>query len=263
MRAFNRTRNEARGGAAPCDGGGRRAHAIPRALGHGARRGFRALRRRSPPWLSFGTATMRRLMVLAGGGGAPAVASGSRGEMHQLHRAKRLDRESLRGLPRGAGHRDGDGPGGSLPCRTSARNRSSPATSPTRPGMLTRWIEHPQKLLPGNAMPEMGLSHERSVDRSSTTSTRWNSAHENRRLDPELRSHRRCSPDDVRHRCRKTRFSSARISAMRSPRRRRRPDTRHRASRMRPPDDGQWTMPSEELRLYPLFRAEGDHHRAT
>jgi cytochrome c2 len=26
--------------------------------------------------------------------------------------------------------------------------------------MLIEWIEHPQKLLPGNAMPEMGLSHE-------------------------------------------------------------------------------------------------------
>jgi cytochrome c1 len=26
------------------------------------------------------------------------------------------------------------------------------------PGMLSQWIEHPQKLLPGNAMPEMGLS---------------------------------------------------------------------------------------------------------
>lgn len=25
------------------------------------------------------------------------------------------------------------------------------------PEMLTRWIEHPQELLPGNAMPEMGL----------------------------------------------------------------------------------------------------------
>jgi cytochrome c1 len=25
------------------------------------------------------------------------------------------------------------------------------------PQMLTQWIEHPQKLLPGNAMPEMGL----------------------------------------------------------------------------------------------------------
>ncbi len=25
------------------------------------------------------------------------------------------------------------------------------------PEMLTEWIEHPQKLLPGNAMPEMGL----------------------------------------------------------------------------------------------------------
>ena len=27
------------------------------------------------------------------------------------------------------------------------------------PELLTQWIEHPQQLLPGNAMPEMGLSH--------------------------------------------------------------------------------------------------------
>jgi cytochrome c1 len=31
---------------------------------------------------------------------------------------------------------------------------------PNNPQMLIEWIEHPQKLLPGNAMPEMGLSHE-------------------------------------------------------------------------------------------------------
>ncbi|HEY0747714.1 MAG TPA: c-type cytochrome [Steroidobacteraceae bacterium] len=28
------------------------------------------------------------------------------------------------------------------------------------PDELTRWIEHPQALLPGDAMPETGLSHE-------------------------------------------------------------------------------------------------------
>lgn len=28
------------------------------------------------------------------------------------------------------------------------------------PDAMVRWIEHPQALLPGNAMPEMGLSHE-------------------------------------------------------------------------------------------------------
>jgi cytochrome c1 len=31
------------------------------------------------------------------------------------------------------------------------------------PGTLTQWIEHPQQLLPGNAMPDMGLSHEQVV----------------------------------------------------------------------------------------------------
>ena len=31
------------------------------------------------------------------------------------------------------------------------------------PGTLTQWIEHPQQMLPGNAMPEMGLSHEQAV----------------------------------------------------------------------------------------------------
>ena len=31
------------------------------------------------------------------------------------------------------------------------------------PGMLTQWIEHPQQMLPGNAMPEMGLTHEQAM----------------------------------------------------------------------------------------------------
>lgn len=31
------------------------------------------------------------------------------------------------------------------------------------PAMLTRWIEHPQQLLPGNAMPEMGLAPEETA----------------------------------------------------------------------------------------------------
>jgi cytochrome c2 len=30
------------------------------------------------------------------------------------------------------------------------------------PEMLVSWIEHPQHMLPGNAMPEMGLSHEQA-----------------------------------------------------------------------------------------------------
>ena len=32
------------------------------------------------------------------------------------------------------------------------------------PGMLTQWIEHPQGMLPGNAMPEMGLTHLEAVE---------------------------------------------------------------------------------------------------
>jgi cytochrome c1 len=27
---------------------------------------------------------------------------------------------------------------------------------------MVSWIEHPQRLLPGDAMPEMGLSHEQA-----------------------------------------------------------------------------------------------------
>ncbi|MDB6092116.1 MAG: cytochrome c class [Gammaproteobacteria bacterium] len=30
------------------------------------------------------------------------------------------------------------------------------------PETLVNWIEHPQHMLPGNAMPEMGLSHEQA-----------------------------------------------------------------------------------------------------
>jgi cytochrome c len=32
------------------------------------------------------------------------------------------------------------------------------------PGMLIQWIEHPQRMLPGNAMPEMGLTHLEAVE---------------------------------------------------------------------------------------------------
>lgn len=31
------------------------------------------------------------------------------------------------------------------------------------PALLTAWIEHPQQLLPGNAMPEMGLTHAQAL----------------------------------------------------------------------------------------------------
>ena len=31
------------------------------------------------------------------------------------------------------------------------------------PGQLGAWIEHPQRMLPGNAMPEMGLSDEQTA----------------------------------------------------------------------------------------------------
>jgi cytochrome c len=31
------------------------------------------------------------------------------------------------------------------------------------PEMLTQWIEHPQRMLPGNAMPELGLTHEQAM----------------------------------------------------------------------------------------------------
>jgi cytochrome c2 len=33
---------------------------------------------------------------------------------------------------------------------------------PNTPETLTRWIEHPQRVLPGNAMPEMRLTHAQS-----------------------------------------------------------------------------------------------------
>jgi cytochrome c len=31
------------------------------------------------------------------------------------------------------------------------------------PETLAQWIEHPQQMLPGNAMPEMGLTHDQVV----------------------------------------------------------------------------------------------------
>jgi len=39
------------------------------------------------------------------------------------------------------------------------------------PSMLTQWIEHPERMLPGNAMPEMGLTHLEAVEIADYLST--------------------------------------------------------------------------------------------
>lgn len=45
----------------------------------------------------------------------------------------------------------------------NAARRADARASRTAPDMLTRWIENPQALLPGNAMPTTGLSHDQAA----------------------------------------------------------------------------------------------------
>jgi cytochrome c2 len=82
---------------------------------------------------------------------------GSRGEMHQLHRAKRLIAEhcaachEVPGIPTATGR-----VGPSLAHIASQQIIAGYlANTPER---MNQWVGHPQKVLPGNAMPEMGLS---------------------------------------------------------------------------------------------------------
>jgi cytochrome c2 len=105
---------------------------------------------------------MRRLMLL----GAVLCAScdhghdvGGGAQRAQLHEARALIAENC-----GACHR--------VPSVAGAEGRVGPSLSQisrqqiiaghfaNTPEALMAWIEHPQQLLPGDAMPDMGLSHD-------------------------------------------------------------------------------------------------------
>ncbi len=84
-------------------------------------------------------------------------ACGNRVEMHRLHHAKRLIADhcaachEVPGIPTATGR---VGP----PLAHIASRQIIAGYFANNPVQMTQWIEHPQKLLPGNAMPEMDLS---------------------------------------------------------------------------------------------------------
>ena len=85
------------------------------------------------------------------------TACGNRGDLHRLHHAKRLIADHC-----AACH--------VVPGVAAATGRVGPSLAhiasqqiiagyfANDPQVMTEWVEHPQKLLPGNAMPEMALS---------------------------------------------------------------------------------------------------------
>jgi cytochrome c1 len=98
---------------------------------------------------------MRRLTVASAA--ILLAACGNRSDLHRLHHAKRLIADHC-----AACH--------AVPGVAAATGRVGPSLAhiasqqiiagyfANNPEIMTQWIEHPQKLLPGNAMPEMALA---------------------------------------------------------------------------------------------------------
>jgi cytochrome c2 len=94
--------------------------------------------------------------------GCGGNARHSAAERHRTHQAERLIADHC-----GACH--------VIPGIATAKGRVGPSLAGIRgqqviaghfantPAAMTQWIEHPQKLLPGDAMPEMGLSHQEAA----------------------------------------------------------------------------------------------------
>jgi len=105
---------------------------------------------------------MRGLIVLLAVCAAAAASCGGGSEAHRTARAKTLIANHCAACHQVPG----------LPRR---RGRVGPALAHIRvqqiiagyfansPDTLTGWIEHPQAMLPGNAMPDMELSHEQAM----------------------------------------------------------------------------------------------------
>jgi hypothetical protein len=47
---------------------------------------------------------------------------------------------------------------------------------PNLPGPLSRWIMHPQEIVPGNAMPDLGIGRRARPATSLSISTNWTEA---------------------------------------------------------------------------------------
>jgi cytochrome c len=50
------------------------------------------------------------------------------------------------------------------PLGSFARRRTVAGKLPNTPDALTRWIQHPQRIVPGNDLPELGLTRRQARD---------------------------------------------------------------------------------------------------
>jgi cytochrome c len=111
-------------------------------------------------WLTLvGTLACAAMVIGACEHGGSQPSSTSRAQRRE---AKDLIAENcgachrVPGVPRAQGH-----VGPSL--QGIARQQFIAGHFVNSPGNMARWIEHPQELLPGDAMPDTGLSHEQVV----------------------------------------------------------------------------------------------------
>jgi cytochrome c2 len=101
-------------------------------------------------WLSLTAVLLAGGAVLAGCGNAP--------EQHQLAQARILIANNCGACHSVPGIAGADGRVGPPLAGIGTRQIIAGHFANT-PNNLVSWIEHPQAMLPGDAMPEMGLSH--------------------------------------------------------------------------------------------------------
>jgi cytochrome c1 len=85
------------------------------------------------------------------------AACGNRGELHRLHHAKRLIADHCAACHEVPGVAVATGRVGPSLAHIASQQIIAGYFA-NNPDVMTQWVEHPQKLLPGNAMPEMALS---------------------------------------------------------------------------------------------------------
>jgi cytochrome c len=98
---------------------------------------------------------MRRLTILLAA--VLLAGCGNRGELHRLHQAKRLIADHCAACHEVPGVAVATGRVGPSLAHIASQQIIAGYFA-NNPEMMARWVEHPQKLLPGNAMPEMALS---------------------------------------------------------------------------------------------------------
>jgi cytochrome c1 len=104
---------------------------------------------------------MRRLTLITAIAGCIAAGGCERGPADQFAAAKSLiasDCAACHDVPGVTGARGRIGP----PLGGIGSRQIIAGHFANTPNNMVSWIEHPQRLLPGDAMPEMGLSHEQA-----------------------------------------------------------------------------------------------------